>query len=508
MSIRFVYVPRYIGVALNATKQALSLTRLAAVMRQHYSVSATRRELDLVRRNAVTGDTSDSLYADAYASYTTRVVDPATASDAVGGTTRTVTVNGVSGSYQCYKTLQYGCNDFLTAGGRRLIVKAATYNFTSDLTLPSATGKTDSNRVVLMGDPAETAWAVINFGAGERQYMPTFNANANYTTTRKLEFTNSSGDVAGLVHFSGHNTYTGAIVEFCHIHLLRRPDNNNGVGVAMYGDDTLNTGVIIRNNHIHDIYGSGITQNAAGIQSFHIPGVTVYNNHIYDVPVAIYMKGQPTLHPGGAWDIGYNKFSDTNQNAVFMAIQGAGQPGRYEGDRIHHNLFYGGTYGVYCAVNETGSANSDLEVDHNTFAEDCVGLIAVNGMALLQVHSNAVAGSTERTYLEGPSNHPNSISESDYNAYYTVQGNVWGTGRYTGGHTVYSSLTAWRAAYPADNELLADMDENSITFITLGAVFQNPAADDYTPIGALIGAGKDGTDIGHDPDNLGPGWDP
>jgi hypothetical protein len=52
MSLRFSYTPRFVGVALNATKQALSMVRNAAVFRKHFSLAATRDPLDLAARDA------------------------------------------------------------------------------------------------------------------------------------------------------------------------------------------------------------------------------------------------------------------------------------------------------------------------------------------------------------------------------------------------------------------------------------------------------------------------
>jgi hypothetical protein len=509
MSIRYVYAPRFIGNAIAATDDAFSMTRLAAVVRKHYSVSATSDSLDLVQYNASSFDDAGDLYENVYSTYGTRVVDSATASDVAGGTTRTVTVNGVSGSYQCYKTVQYACTDYLTAGGRRVIVKAGTYTLGADLTFPSATGVSSTARRVLMGDPAELTLPVLTFSDGERQLFLNKNNSAEESVLRKLEISDVAGDVAGIVHFGSGFSFRNCIVEFCDIHDLLRPDTNNGVGIALYSEspDTGNSniGVVIRYNHIHNIRGSGTTQNAAGIQSFHVALAEVYNNEIYDVPVAIYLKGQPsTINPGG-WLIHSNKFYNIDLNAILFSIQGAGQPGRFSGDRVYNNLFYD-CFGIYAQVYETGSQNTDIQVYQNTFAEDCGGAFAYNAVTNVQFHSNACACTTERVALEGPSGgYSNSLLLCDYNAHYTAQGNVWVTDRYASAQT-YSSLAAWRAAYPTNTDLLADADENSITFSSLASVFSNTATRDYTAIGALVGAGKDGVNIGCDFATVGPGW--
>jgi hypothetical protein len=512
MSIRFVYTPRFVGVALAATAEALSLTRLAATVRKHYSVSATRDSLDIQGRTAVVGAVgAGSLYENVYSSYTTRVVDPATASDVAGGTARTVSVNGVSGSYQCYKTLQYGINDFLTAGGRRLIVKAATYTFTTDLEFPAATGKTDGNRVVLMGDPAELTLPAIDFSNLDIQMLMNWNGDADYVTIRKLEVRNAD-QVSGLVNFTGADSFKGAIVEYCYLHGVNRSDNDNGALIQLFNEEfggTYNTDVIIRHCIFEDVPGNGSSHpNAACIQSFHSPGVTIYRNSFTGAAAGIFQKGQPyTMDAAGGWTIRDNVFFGLRANAVLLSIQGAGQAGHYEGTRIYNNLIYDG-FGIYCAVSDMAEQSTDIQIYQNTFAEDCVGGVAFNAITNFQFHSNACACTTERVVTEGPSNgFDNSILLCDYNAHYTVQGNTWATNRYSS-QVTYSSLAAWRAAYPSNPELLADADENSITFTTLASVFSNAASRDYTAIGALVGAGKDGVDIGCDFANVGPGWTP
>jgi hypothetical protein len=51
MSLRFVYSPRSTLVIAGA--QSLFVTKHAAAVRKHYSVTATRRSMDLLGRNAV-----------------------------------------------------------------------------------------------------------------------------------------------------------------------------------------------------------------------------------------------------------------------------------------------------------------------------------------------------------------------------------------------------------------------------------------------------------------------
>jgi hypothetical protein len=53
MSLRFAYSPRYIGVAIPAAFQAFSLIESAAVVRKHYSASATTAQKSLTERETI-----------------------------------------------------------------------------------------------------------------------------------------------------------------------------------------------------------------------------------------------------------------------------------------------------------------------------------------------------------------------------------------------------------------------------------------------------------------------
>lgn len=141
------------------------------------------------------GGGSDSLTSDPYSAYSTRVVDSATASDVAGGTTRTVTVNGVSGSYQCYKSIPYAVNDYLTQGGRRIVVISAT-TLASDIVFPSASGLSDSTRVILQGDPAAAAPIDVNLNTFYRIWPNQLGARS-YITVRKLDLHNQNRGTGG-----------------------------------------------------------------------------------------------------------------------------------------------------------------------------------------------------------------------------------------------------------------------------------------------------------------------
>lgn len=453
---------------------------------------------------------ADGLYFNAYSTYPTRVVDPATASNQAGGSNCTVSVAGVSGSYKCYKTIQYGIDDWLTAGERRLIVKSATYVQTADLTMQEVTGADALHRVILMGDPGELTFPVISFaGTSGIQFLANKNNSVEYLTIRKLEIAHATGDVSGLLNFQGAWSFAHVNVEFNYIHDLDRGDNNNGAAIAMYNEfpdsGNANVGVKIRYNTLGDI--AGPSENACAIQSFHVADGEIYNNKFFDVNVGVYFKGQPsTLSPAAAWKTYNNIFDEIRGNAVFYSIQGAAQPGYYDGDEIYNNLFLEvSNTALSATVQETGSPSQNISFYNNTISERANGMVFMSGVDDMRIWNNASAAATAQTGLAGAD--PRTLLiESNYNAYYSVQGQLWFT-HYGSGTTNYN-LTSWKAAYPSDDQLGAAMDPNSITFASLGAVFVNAGADDYTGIGALLGAGKSGTNIGYNSADCGPGWTP
>jgi hypothetical protein len=52
MSLTFAYVPRFIGVSVFASAQSFLMVRSAAVVRKHYSASATRAQKSLTETDA------------------------------------------------------------------------------------------------------------------------------------------------------------------------------------------------------------------------------------------------------------------------------------------------------------------------------------------------------------------------------------------------------------------------------------------------------------------------
>lgn len=453
---------------------------------------------------------TDGLYFNAYSTYPTRVVDPATASNASGGTDCTVSVAGVSGAYKCYKTIQYGMNDYLTQGGRRLIVKSATYIQTDDLSFPAATGVGPTARVVLMGDPGELTFPVISWaGTAAKQFVPNLNNSSEYIVLRKLEIGFCTGDVSGIVKFAGGWSYANAVIEYSYIHDLDRGDDTNGAAIAMYNEfpDTgnANTGVQIRYNHLGNV--DGPSENACAIQTFHTALGEVHHNKIYGVNAGIYYKGQPsTLSPDGYWKTYSNVFDTIRGNAIFYAVQGGGQPGYYTGDEIYNNLGLevAGSM-ISFGVSETDEVSTDISFYNNTASDDVGALVFMSGVDGLKIWNNASAANADQIVLAG--NSPRTVlDESNYNAYYSVQGQNWRT-HYGSGTTTYN-LVGWKAAYPGDDQLGAAMEPNSITFASLSSAFVSAGTGNWTGTGVLLGTGKSGTNIGYNSADSGPGWNP
>lgn len=311
------------------------------------------------------------------------------------------------------------------------------------------------------------------------------------------------------------------VIEECHIHNLGNPPNalsdylqefhaDNIGGTLMDGS----FGCIQRHNVIHDIYdvrsssGQSNPWNAyaagghSGIHGFNLKYPWIHNNTIYRVRKGVFQK-----HPDQAGGINHrihaNKFSEIEGDCVALQVAGSGSAGShdvhvYENLAILQNAYEGTVPLVSLSQKESdtvlGERTSDLWIFNNTQiggdelyrGGDCNNAVAFSN---LQYNSNS------NIALEGDSaggSTVNNLAYCDYNQYSGGTFRIL-TSRYAG-TTTYSTLSAWRAAYPADTFIKRDADENSIT---TAPTFVDAGNDDYrTTSGTSLNAGRFGRAIG------------
>jgi hypothetical protein len=459
-----------------------------------------------------TATAAGGLAANAYSTYETRVVDPATASDVAGGTARTVSVAGVQSTYQCYKTVNYGVTDWLRQGGRRLIVKGGTYSITSDISFPPQTGVSDSARVVLMGDPGDSM-PVLDLVGPSRRICPNATNAANFGVLRKLRLINSVGasaDEHGPVKLSypdGAFFADNWIFEYLDIDQAKTPTDSgpNVAGIMLRG----HSGAVIRYNKIRNVVSTGgaYNQNYACVQAYDHAGAHIYNNEFSSAGQGVYNKRNPS---GGApWLIYNNVINLMGQHGVLFSISAGGNPAHIDHE-VYGNLIYAVNCGVQALVSETATQSTGIKIYQNTFGHDAAYAVWLRGVTAAVIHSNMMTAQNRQIVFETAGARSNSIAECNFNGYQTASGQRWTLNLYGSPERDFSSLTTWKTAdsVAGSPETSTDPDASARSVASLLLAYTNHTARDYTlKTGSpFFGGSKTGGDIGYSPSNCGAGW--
>ena len=464
----------------------------------------------------VAGSGSGSFYSDPYSAYPTRLVDPSISSDVAGGTTLTRTWNGVSASYQVYKTIQYAVNDYLTQGGRRIgLLDSTTYTLSADLAYPSATGLNDSARVILQGDPSSTEanMAKINLSNGWK-IAPTANGSRGYMTFRKLWVDGQANRASypALMSFGDGDgasaTYDGLVIEYCKLSNLSQSSGASNAGAIKFGQSSSgnNVGCEIRYTKFSNIQVTGAIDNTntsavmLEVASTGVgPGMVLLHHCLFDTcATATNMK---VPHTGGYQF--YRNIVRNGGRGFYIGNAGASTTDCGNVD-IYLNLWYGlSTDGYMVDAYLTSGQGSRLAIYQNTIAEDVHGGFAVASFNDIRIHSNAEltsgAGGQYKFKYYGSTPGTCLITQYDRNAYYGDT--TWVKG------STYSTLASWKAATGTPLNSFSP-DANALSISSLSTEFTNTATRNYSlKAGSqLLGAGVGGVNIGYDWTDCGPAW--
>jgi len=290
-------------------------------------------------------------------------------------------------------------------------------------------------------------------------------------------------------------------------------DNLAGIRV----DGFVNCQVV--NTEIYDIYdvrvssGQSNPWNAyaasghSGVHGFYTTEILIEHCEFYRVAKAVFEKNPSDLD-GQSRRVHHSKFSQIQHGALALQLAGSSQPGSHY-PQFHHNLMnYTATgsedaYGVEVqqAEAEVTSQANNLIVHNNTQVngEELIrGASMTNISAYNNVHENCDANyALNGDHASGSGT--NNFRYSDYNCFSNGTFRVL-TSRYVSTVT-YSTLTAWRGAYPGDTYTQLDADENSIE---TNPTYVNAGAGDYrTQTGVTVGTGRFSRDIGIGNENVG-----
>jgi hypothetical protein len=262
MSIRFVYTPRFVGAALNATAQTLSMVKHAATRRLNAIVTATRAQKTLTERTAA-GSFGSSF--DFYISTT------GTGTASGGGT--------ISDPWPI--SMLINATAQARYAGKRVGLMDGTYNIPVDNTVFEAPywnvagGTDDSNRTIIEAVNPRAATLTGNVaGGGTRCEQAIIGTTEEWVTFKNLVIT--YGEFKLLQILASNVTVDG-----CEIHnLLSAGDNTDlirlegGTGAGARIDGILITNCKLR-NVTHGGTVAGSTANAAAVKIYNAENVIV-----------------------------------------------------------------------------------------------------------------------------------------------------------------------------------------------------------------------------------------
>lgn len=304
-----------------------------------------------------------------------------------------------------------------------------------------------------------------------------FMKGLQYVTIRGFEIIRANHGVETLVDSQSY----GIVIENNHIHDLYSTGSNMG-GVKL--DNC--TSCIVRYNTIHDIrQNQGSGTHGQGVHSFSMDQTEIYGNTIYDVQWGVFFK---RARSNSVWGVKVyqNVFYDM-KTGVNIGISGATNA-PYRNLEIYENVVYNSGQGVTVEIQELNdSSSTGIKIWNNVFDVTAYGL-NINGMKDVQIWNNIITdpGSFEiRTKLNSGSN-PTEITYSDFNLYVSTP-QTFVLNHYHSTQRIFNSLSAWTAG--------TGFDQNS-TINT--PMFIDQLARDYRLCDSspAVGSGRNGENIG------------
>jgi hypothetical protein len=443
MSIRFVYSPRFVGTALNATRQPLSMVKHAATRRLNAIVTATRVQKSLDERSAA-GSFGSS--ADFYIS------DTGTGTAAGGG----------SFADPWPITMLGDATAGARAAGNIVQIQNGTYSTSGNaFTVHSSWSGTLGNYTVLRAElPRQVIFEGFDgstYPAGIRQGIVV--NNANYIEYDGFEI--KRGVHKGFISDGYHHV----TVRNCEIHdlLYSRQsgyptgDNIEGVRIENAND------ILLSNLKIYDISNGSAHHNSSGIKTYsttspiEIEYCTIYGTN----GSGIFLKEANSRHGivRNCYDHGLIEGA--------IGPEASGATGAY-----YNNVFYdNSSIGFW---GQESSALRNIDFYNNTVVNENTNVIGAtkmyfSGADSVNWYNNIVArlsGRTSGSYGDVNFGTASSVAVADYNRY-PSSGFKGGLG--VGGSVVtYSTLPTWQSAL-GGLEAASSQGDPSFTLTGTGA---------------------------------------
>jgi hypothetical protein len=365
MSIRFVYTPRFVGTALNATKQTLAMVKHAATRRLNAIVTATRVQKSLDERDA-SGSFSETAF----------YISPTGTGTAAGG--------GTLADPWPISMLRDSTAQARYAGKRVWLMDGSypiPVNHT-DFTVPywNVAGGTDNNnRTIIQAlNPRLAILDGLVGGTGSTYAAQAcIGTDDQWVTFKDLEIKRGAQKLLQILA-------SNVTVDGCHIHDM----DSHRVGAGA-GDNTdlirtegsvgaRITGIIIRNCLLHDVANSAggtwtsSSANAACLMQYNTEGLIFENNTCYNAGTACGEKINSAATTA-RWNFIYQV-----RNAMFALGSDSA------------NTVWDGTPSSY-TVNIHNNVAVNVEIWHETDADGFIA--AATGLAqITNVYNNTVYG--------------------------------------------------------------------------------------------------------------------
>lgn len=380
------------------------------------------------------------------------------------------------------------------------------------------TGGTKTAPIVIAAYPGETPvidqlYYGTDDGAGEDTTVGFYINAGDYLHFRGIEITkclNSgilSSETAHII---------GTVVEDCHIHHLGNVDTFYDGSNALYssnvnGSDNIG-GVrldgavdpIVRENSIHEMYYSKAASNnidavAAGLNSgvhgYDCRTPWVHNNDMHTLRSGVFDK-RPHQTSGVGRHVHDNYFTLIELYAFEMGVAGGGSLGGHDFFYHHNVAILDATTGsdvCSCFPYYRGDVTEQPDGLHiyNNVQVGGKWLMAAETITGVTIHSNICRDLSNNIVMNADATYTynNQLNYCDYNDWNNIGSIIFWLKP-----TQYTTLAAWRAAYPTDTQLDNDAGENSID---TAPTFVSEGAENYaTTTGVTIGTGRFSRDMG------------
>ncbi|MEO1576542.1 MAG: right-handed parallel beta-helix repeat-containing protein, partial [Pseudomonadota bacterium] len=296
----------------------------------------------------------------------------------------------------------------------------------------------------------------------------------------------------------------------------------NDAGITTSLDGCVTTDLRVESSHVHHVYGSDLV---AGIRLANTSGARVRANLLHDIvreagastpvvvtagatqDVLVQSNSISRAHSGVALrsaghavaDVAITQNRLTDLETAVHAQADAGSAGSVSDVAISDNTIAGVASAVTAEFDRSSQQSSGLVFHNNTVVDTSDAALIVSGVDGLASYNNIFANTASDVLVTEVPRDParvNSIDYIDNNLIWSEAGPYWTLS--LGGLAAqrFVGLDTWRSAWSgvSHDDLIADPDVSSLF---ADPQFTNAAGGDYrTENPALIGAGRDGADIG------------